>query len=564
MDPLPIKRILSVLVLYALGSALVLHSAKPLISNQSGVREISSVSSDGVSLSSLESLIQTKNIISIETLLPQLPVSFMQDYTFVYNSRSLQDASPQNPRALVFGTTGRSVISFNGSPDQKGYSSLEAMEFDDTTKQFVFEEISFPAPGQTGTAQFSGHNPEKCLTCHGNPARPIYDNYPTWPGFYGVFKSITGGSKDDVNFRNFISNSLKIKNRYSLLSNLGIVNTGTDHQGNSIYEAIASVPAGNTYTLQLPNTDPADEVGSQADNLGKLLLWYNYERIQADLNRTPAYPQIKYALLGVLGKCLNYSGSDQDWIPSSLNNVMTKRGETFPNLTAETSQIVQNYLNQKNQRIQAWDPKENIGDPSETNWMGDVQKRFLPLRYILMSAGLDLLDWPMTLETSDSFGADQGNAEFLGALLFQDVVADVPEIDDSTLHTVLDFGSGPVGHGLSALSESACIALKTKSLATLSTFVPPITPVPTAASSDTTLARCIACHTGANPTGPAIPFDNFNLLKQALNAGTPTLLDKIETRIRARDSSRMPLGQPLTSDQILNLDQEFRSLSSSH
>ena len=533
----------------------------PAPSSVSPRRDAISLGADGVSLDFLADLIQIKNITSVDALIPELPANFLKDYTFVYNSRSLQDASPEYPRTLVYGTTAKTVISFNGSPDQKGYYSLEAMEFDDDSKEFVFQEITFPKPGDKGGVQFSERNPQKCLSCHGDPARPIYDNYPTWPGFYGVFKTVTAGSKDDLNFRNFIANSVKNKNRYSSLPNLGVVNSGTDQDH---YQKISDVDPATSYTMQLPGTNPNPEQGgNQADNLGKLLLWYNYERVHADLSHAENYAQIKYALLAVMGKCLNFESdpSGGAFIPGALGTSMNERNESFANVTNETAQIVQRYIDQKVKRIQSWDPKENIGTADENNWVGDIKKRFLPLRFVLMSLGMDILDWPMTLETSDSFGADQGNAEFFGAILLQDSINEVPELKTATLYDNLDFGSGPVGKGLSALSEVQCAALKAKSLAALTNYSSPITSPPSSTSPNQTLERCASCHDSDHGKAPPIPFAHLDQLKAMLGEESPTLLDKIETRIRARDFTRMPLGQPLTSDQILSLDQSLRTLA---
>lgn len=91
---------------------------------------------DGISYDGIAHLVQTQKITTIDDLLPKLPEQFRRGYTLVYNSRSLQDASPLNPRALVYGTTGKTIVAFNGDPSEKGHNSLEVMEYDSTLDAF--------------------------------------------------------------------------------------------------------------------------------------------------------------------------------------------------------------------------------------------------------------------------------------------------------------------------------------------------------------------------------------------------------------------------------------------
>src|SRR5256885_17060270 len=43
----------------------------------------------------------------------------------VFESRSLQGASPENPRVILFGPDARFIVTFNGSPAQRGFRSEE-------------------------------------------------------------------------------------------------------------------------------------------------------------------------------------------------------------------------------------------------------------------------------------------------------------------------------------------------------------------------------------------------------------------------------------------------------
>src|SRR2546422_10811492 len=84
---------------------------------------------------SLQSLIRDQDIGSVEELIAALPAAQRNRYALVFESRSLQGASFDSPRAIVFGPDARFIVTFNGSPAQRGFRVVETMEFDDETKR---------------------------------------------------------------------------------------------------------------------------------------------------------------------------------------------------------------------------------------------------------------------------------------------------------------------------------------------------------------------------------------------------------------------------------------------
>lgn len=172
--------------------------------------------------SALKALIQNPDcqITSIETLLPRLPRSFRSHYALMYRSRSLQGPHTVdyvNPRAIVFGgeALGNDVqtptnirygsmkmaMTFNGKATDPGNEDLELVEVDTSPEAgldvFRYFEIKFPKTAGLSWREaqsqihFSPKNPAKCVACHGNPARPIWDGYPLWPGAFGSDNFIT-------------------------------------------------------------------------------------------------------------------------------------------------------------------------------------------------------------------------------------------------------------------------------------------------------------------------------------------------------------------------------------
>ena len=134
----------------------------------------------------LRDLVQKENLRSVEAVIERLPDDLRQGFTLMHRSRSLQGASATHPRAILFGSTGELILSFNGHPQQTAYDSIEVLEFLPSEARFRMHDIAF-VRGGAAPARFSAPNPAKCLTCHGADPRPIWNGYNLWPGAYGSF-----------------------------------------------------------------------------------------------------------------------------------------------------------------------------------------------------------------------------------------------------------------------------------------------------------------------------------------------------------------------------------------
>lgn len=110
----------------------------------------------------------------------------LEHFTLMRKSGGAQDASEQNPRAIVFGKDARFVFTFNGDSSQRGYDSVEILQFrertNETPARWELREIRFP---ENGPARFSEANPGRCVQCHGASPQPLWAQYDFWPGAYG-------------------------------------------------------------------------------------------------------------------------------------------------------------------------------------------------------------------------------------------------------------------------------------------------------------------------------------------------------------------------------------------
>jgi mono/diheme cytochrome c family protein len=143
-----------------------------------------------LSFESLRTLIDKQKVTSVERLLEVLPDNMKQDnYVLVYRSRSLQAASPTEPRVIMYTPTATLTLAFNGGKvGAAGANHVELIQYRATTQKFEFRELIFDG---TGAPQVSAANPKQCIQCHQGAARtnldlrPNWEPYSTWIGVYG-------------------------------------------------------------------------------------------------------------------------------------------------------------------------------------------------------------------------------------------------------------------------------------------------------------------------------------------------------------------------------------------
>lgn len=184
-----------------------------------------SLAQDGPSFR-FENLVQIldKKPKTIEALLKELPPEYRNRFTLAYESKSLQRATPSDPRAVLFGD-GQLFLTFVGSTyPSDGGNRVEILHFDNTGNRYEMREILQTPKG----LHLSDANPAKCLECHGNPPHPIWEDYFRWPGFYGSVDDFPKGrpntfpgppENEEKNFRYFWDNIKSTHPRYQHLGN---------------------------------------------------------------------------------------------------------------------------------------------------------------------------------------------------------------------------------------------------------------------------------------------------------------------------------------------------------
>ena len=132
-----------------------------------------------VTLTRIQEIVELCKPKTAADLLDRFRPEFLERNIVVYGSRSLQPASPAEPRSIVLSRNGDLALAFSaGSP-----RTVDFMQFNGVTEGFEFQRAVFPFKGR---AAMSAVNPPDCRSCHGQvEPRPIWDAYFFWPGVHG-------------------------------------------------------------------------------------------------------------------------------------------------------------------------------------------------------------------------------------------------------------------------------------------------------------------------------------------------------------------------------------------
>jgi hypothetical protein len=242
--------------------------------------------SRAMDLAELKALVARGQVTRIADLVAMLPARDRSHFALVFDSRSLHEASFENPRVILYGETGRVIVTFNGAPEQRGFEALEVAAFDEATSSFTFVEVLFPAEvGQRGPVTISEPNPEKCRACHGERPRPLWDSHPLWPGAYGERYLQPLSEPEQRGVRAFLAHQPTHPRYRSLVDAQRFASADTFAPGAQRRYDGAARPSPN-------------------EELARLLASMNARRLVALAREAPAFADHRHALLEAFGEHL--------------------------------------------------------------------------------------------------------------------------------------------------------------------------------------------------------------------------------------------------------------------
>jgi hypothetical protein len=501
-----------------------------LLSLLAAVLSTTAAAAAGFDFQALQLLVQSQDLGSIEQLLAALPGLQRGNYALMFASRSLQGATSLNPRAILFGPDARFIITFNGDPGQRGFRTLETMQFDDSRSEFQLRELSFPEqPGGAAQVLVSEVNPPRCARCHGTPPRPVWDTFPLWPGAYGERYRATLSPRERSGLTAFLARQ-PTHARYRYLLGAGHL-ADPDTFRATAYGTYAGAQR------EPPNA-------RLAIALGRL----QSRAIVAQLLRQPAFATYQYALLGLAdGNC----GPLADFYPDAL---WREQRAAFMRFTAQAAEA-----NAQQERLKQARATSNSGSLGVAADPGD--NVLLRLRFVAETGlGTPTGEWTLALErgTYDFTMPPVSTQPLRDALLAQVITQD------------------PVVRALSFSATSAdgdrfCTHLKRRSRDALFLAKPVVTTGETSASAFGTadgvrpavLQLCIGCHESG--VAPDLPFSHPSQLAQALRtrpSAHGTLIDEIHFRLSPQaGTQRMPLLINLADAERRQLEDYFLAIA---
>lgn len=502
-----------------------------------------SVTASEFDFAALRSVIETRQVSSVEQLVPLLPASLRSRYALVFASRSLQVATYNAPRVVLYGPDAHLVVTFNGDPGQRGFYSVETLEFGQD-RQFRLREIRFPPPGSSEPVLFSEPNPRTCLTCHGSPARPVWDSWPLWPGAYGQRYDAPLSGQERTGLESFLGRQTADPRYGQLVGIQRWADPATFHAPSSKrYAGVQQEP---------PNAE-----------LAALLGGLSAESLVREMRERPGFAVYQYALLGLAdGDC----GAVENFLPAAARRAALTGLRQLANATAAANRWAAGV---KEQRLSSLNTPVMIKHSSARGLDAvPLAATLTPLRLIATGGlGMSTDTWTLALEkgTYDFTPAPGTRPTLRGALLAEVAAQDPTLFELSSYATSVDgdrycrylqhrsqaaLGSGNVAGSVNWSLSSGTAADQSRDNISAALQPPQL------------LLICAACHESG--VAPHIPFLQEPALKQALvSQADPQarLLDKVLFRLSpAAAAGRMPLGIRLSDEERGELERYFMVL----
>jgi hypothetical protein len=473
----------------------------------------------------LQSQLQQQQVHSVEGLIALLPVSMRSHYVLLFASRSLQAASFENPRAILYGKDAQFIVTFNGHPQQRGFNAVEVAEFKPLTQSFELREIRFSAD-PNAPVEYSAPDPPQCLSCHGAAVRTLWDSAPLWPGAYGerYLQPLTAPEKAGIGkFLEQQPNNVRYRllldaERFGL-RDLYIPGAHSRYDGNAV---------------EPPNAD-----------FSRLLGDLNAHRIVAQLSSQPAFAAFQYALLGA-------AEADCGALPNYLPAAARAAADAgLAQISARTQSANARAALMRRQRLSTFADLPPTADSGHGASLTE-------LRYLAEHGlGLSTRDWTLAIEQgSYDFSMPGPSVNSLAALLRERVLAQDPQLAELAAyrtHSPEDAYCNDLQRlSVRALGGPATSSVRWGAVAT------PMLP------ASALLQACSSCHEG--PIAPALPFADPQALALRLHDdGYPhgELLDEIEFRLAPQSGpAHMPLNENLDEPSRKALSQYLEALAS--
>jgi hypothetical protein len=481
---------------------------------------------------SLSQVIAERHVGSVEELLAALPEDLRTHYSLIFSSRSLQGASFEHPRAVLFGSNAQLILTFNGDPSQHGFEAVETMEFDAHANRFIFREITFSLDQTQPAARISEPNPARCVACHDHPARPIWDVPPAWPGVYGERYGAGLSTVELRGLRRFLAIQATHP-RYRYLQGAAALADRDTYVS-------SSRAAYNGVSVEPPNA-----------RLSVQLATFNVRSILTELAAQPGFASHLNVLLASAG---SNCGPVADFYPPSLQSAIAADYRSYSKATAAADR---SQSSAKTLRLGGrQNPYSGLASPAE----------FTELRYVAERAlDVSTRHWTLAFERGSYDMSAPAGTLTLEQALFAWLARTDPELQTVAAYRTFNADDAYCRHLKRASQLSIAAWLETHAAFTPAPDAPEsaapghhaLGPMPALAQ------QCAACH--SSDIAPALPFgDPAALAARLLDGNYPhgRLLDEILFRLTPEaGTERMPRGVAIDPAEQRELEGYFMNLA---
>jgi hypothetical protein len=483
----------------------------------------------------LRAVIETRQVNSVEELAPLLPAALRSRYALVFASRSLQQATYSAPRVILYGSDAHLIITFNGDASQRGFYSVETLEFG-KDQQFRLREIRFPLPGSSEPVFFSEPNPPACQVCHGSPARPVWDSWPLWPGAYGQRYQAPLSGEERAGLESFLARQAAHPRYRHLLGIQRLADPETFHDTHGKrYAGVLGEP-------------PNAELGAQLQGM-------TVESLVRQMSEQASFTAYEYALLGLAdGNC----GAVADFLPSTARRTALVGVGRLAEASARANRRAAILKEQRLSVLSAPATARYLRGESVTAIAPEAA--LVPLR-LIAEAGLAMNTdtWTLALEKGTyDFTPSPGTRPTLRDALLAEIAGHDPTLGELSSYATSVDGNRYCRY-LQRRSQAALAATDVAAAAdwSLSDRAPSAGLHP-----QQLLQICGGCHESG--AAPHIPFLEESALREALLRETKPrgrLLDEVLFRLSpdAADG-RMPLGIRLSDAERGELERYLVAL----
>ena len=526
---------------------------------------------------------------SVDDILSKLPEAMRSRLALFYKSKSLQDPKRTNylyPRAILSSAINSQfqnfdlmpqpavMVSFNGHESQAEHNSLEVVSMNPSAQDsFEYFEIKFPSDQEAKELswneaqlriQISEANPSRCVQCHGLPARPIFQSYPTWEGAFGSGHTKGLSDEEAKGFKDFIKlHSDNSMSRYRHLNPARFSNYGSDQDSTSECQ-----PETGLQSLKSPLCFTS---AMQTIKIYKDLVYYDGIRAAKIVQDYSFYQPFKFAITAAFKSCNQMT----DFFPRSVLKNLKGNISNKINYSEVTTNSKAQIIYQKFLKESEFGDFGSLGDffsprPSVSAlilndkkywkekllfglWVDTIEKQG-PSRATTDAVWLRLIVEGQGEDLSRLF-LDQKQPTYRTNFGVVEGISGSIESSDSEIKPFADqrnrdqYNTNIPG-AFEKAHQKYCSSLKEKSLESLEGYTVKAVnqgQEPPFSAHQIFVKNCIRCHVD-HQVGPAIPFYDESALRDWLKVSSN--LSKIKFRLlKATELNQMPPNKDLTEKE---------------